>query len=101
MDPDGWLAVDSDARPGDLLHVGRTASVQFEGERALTFRVIRALPDQTYTGWIWLEGYVLGPGGQAVDQRQIFVQSAGLRLLERAGSSRSHRGQPTRRRSLR
>ncbi len=84
-------------RPGDVLYVSRTASVQFDGDRALVFKVIRVDAHTTYEGWIWLAGYVLGPGRQAMDRRLIFVQLAGLRLMERAGSPGSAtrtRGRP-------
>jgi hypothetical protein len=64
--------------PGDVVHVGGEASVQFQGDRSMTFRVIRVDPRRTYDGWLWLEGYVLGPGGNALQRRRIFVQRAGL-----------------------
>jgi hypothetical protein len=65
-------------QPGDVLLVGGPASVQFEGERALTFRVIRVDPRITYDGWLWIDGYVLGPTGDAVERRIIFVRRDGL-----------------------
>ncbi len=65
-------------RPGDVLHVGGAASVQFQGDRALTFRVIRVDPRITYDGWLWLDGYVLGPSGDALERRVIFVKRDGL-----------------------
>lgn len=65
-------------QPGDVLHVGGDASVQFQGDRALTFRVIRIDSRSTYEGWIWLEGYVLGPTGTAIQRRRIFVRRDGL-----------------------
>ncbi|GAA0451687.1 hypothetical protein Ade02nite_76710 [Paractinoplanes deccanensis] len=65
--------------PGVVLHVGADASVQFEGSRALTFRLIRVDPRRTYDGWLWLEGYVLGPTGAALQRRRIFVRRDGLR----------------------
>jgi len=64
---------------GEVLHVGGDASVQFEGERALRFQVIRVDGRSTYDGWIWLEGYVLGPAGNALRRRRIFVRREGLR----------------------
>ena len=66
-------------QPGEVLYVGPEASVQFSGARAITFRVIRVDPRSTYDGWLWLEGYVLGPTGVAVQRRRIFVRRAGLR----------------------
>jgi hypothetical protein len=66
-------------QPGDVLHVGGAASVQFQGDRALTFRVIRVDPRSTYDGWLWLDGYVLGPTGDAIERRVIFVRRDGLR----------------------
>jgi hypothetical protein len=66
-------------QPGDVLYVSGAASVQFDGERALTFRVIRVDSRRTYDGWLWIDGYVLGPRGDAVERRVIFVRHAGLR----------------------
>jgi hypothetical protein len=66
-------------RPGDVVHVGPAASVQFSGDRALTFRIIRVDTRATYDGWIWLDGYVLGPAGNALQRRRIFVREEGLR----------------------
>ena len=66
-------------QPGEVLHVGADASVQFEGARALTFRVIRVDPRSTYDGWLWLEGYVLDGTGTALRRRRIFVRRDGLR----------------------
>lgn len=63
---------------GDVIHVGRTASVQFAGAAAFDFRVIRTWSRETYSGWLWLEGYQLDSTGQAVQRRTIFVQVAGL-----------------------
>ncbi len=66
-------------QPGDVVHVGADASVQFQGDRALRLRVIRVDARSTYEGWIWLEGYVLGPSGAALQRRRIFVRRDGLR----------------------
>jgi hypothetical protein len=66
-------------QPGEVLHVGEEASVQFAGPCELTFRVIRVDPRSTYDGWIWLEGYVLDPAGNAIQRRRIFVRQNGLR----------------------
>ncbi len=68
-------------RPGDVVHVGAEASVQFSGDRALTLRIIRLDPRVTYDGWIWLDGYVVGPAGNALQRRRIFVRQAGLRPI--------------------
>jgi len=65
-------------RPGDVVHVGRRASVQFCDQSAITVRVITVDEKPTYHGWCWLTAYVLDPSGQAVDRREIFVQPAGL-----------------------
>ncbi|MFI6784256.1 hypothetical protein [Micromonospora sp. NPDC050276] len=63
-------------KPGDVLHLTRAASVQFL--RPIFVRVI-GLPDWvTYDGWLWIEGYELGPKGEAVVRRSLFVQKAGL-----------------------
>ncbi|MET0424156.1 MAG: hypothetical protein ABW046_09790 [Actinoplanes sp.] len=65
-------------RPGDVLFVGGAASVQFQGDRSLTIRVIRVDPRITYDGWLWIDGYVLGPSGDATERRMIFVRQEGL-----------------------
>jgi hypothetical protein len=65
-------------QPGDVLFVGGAASVQFQGDRALTFRVIRVDPRRTYEGWLWIDGYVLDAAGDAVERRVIFVRLEGL-----------------------
>jgi hypothetical protein len=64
--------------PGDRLWIDGRASPQFGGDRALTFRVTVVDPKPTYTGWVWLTGYVLDASGEAVQRREIFVQLAGL-----------------------
>ncbi|MBL7261483.1 hypothetical protein JKJ07_45085 [Actinoplanes sp. LDG1-01] len=64
--------------PGEVLHIGDEASVQFAGDRALTFRLIRVDQRSTYDGWLWLEGYVLGADGSAVQRRRVFVRREGL-----------------------
>ena len=74
-------------RPGDIVHVGPEASVQFSGDRALTLRVIRVDPRVTYDGWIWLDGYVLGPAGNALQRRRVFVRQAGRRPVARGTSA--------------
>ena len=79
------------ARPGQVLFVGRQASVQFDGDRGFNFRVIRVADEVTYTGWQWLTGYVLDDVGEAVVRRSIFVQSAGLRPPRRAGQAQAPR----------
>lgn len=74
-------------QPGDLLRVDGRASVQFGGDRALTFRVVSVGPEVPHTDWIWLTGYVLNRRGTATAKRDIFVQLAGLR---RAGEPMPH-----------
>lgn len=73
------LAEQPGLQPGDVVSVGRAASVQFAGDRGFNFRVIHVDDRQTYTGWAWLEGYQLNSTGDAVERRSIFVQRAGLR----------------------
>ncbi|MGY0007229.1 hypothetical protein [Micromonospora sp. I033] len=77
--------------PGDLLRIDGRASVQFAGDRALTFRVVAVCPRPTYTGWVWLTGYVLDRRGQAVDRREVFVQLAGVRRAASAPAPSSSR----------
>ena len=64
-------------RPGEVIRVTRTASVQFAAS-PLLFRVIRVDEKSTYDGWAWLDGYELNSSGEAVDRRSIFVQVGGL-----------------------
>lgn len=66
-------------RSGDVVEVGRKASVQFA--TPILFRVIRVHDWPTYTGWVWLDGYQLNAAGEAVDRRSIFVQMTGLRQV--------------------
>ncbi|WP_243706350.1 hypothetical protein [Micromonospora sp. KC721] len=73
-------------KPGDVVHVGADASVQFGGERSLIFRVIKVCDQPTYHGWVWLTGYVLDRAGNAIDRREIYVQRAGLWLLTPAAT---------------
>lgn len=68
-------------RPGDLLRIGREASVQFTGGSGFVLRLIRVQDWPTYDGWTWLEGYQLNERGEAVDRRTVFVRIAGLRVL--------------------
>lgn len=73
-------------RSGDVLHVTRTASVQFADP--IYFRVIRVHDWPTYHGWVWLDGYQLNTHGDAVERRSIFVQINGLRTLHANGARR-------------
>lgn len=68
-------------QPGEVVLVGPDASVQFAGDRQFRFRVIRVDQRSTYDGWVWLEGYVLGPAGNALQRRRIFVRREGLKPL--------------------
>jgi hypothetical protein len=78
-------------KPGDVLHVGNDASVQFSGDRSLLFRVIKVCDRPTYEGWVWLTGYAIDRAGNAVDRREIYVQRAGLRLINAASASTAAR----------
>lgn len=64
-------------RAGDTYQVGEAASVQFKA-RPIQFRVARVHDWPTYDGWVWLDGYELNAGGEAVARRSIFVQCDGL-----------------------
>lgn len=52
--------------------------MQFSAESAITMRVIYVNERPTYHGWCWLDGYQLDASGDAVERREIFVQTAGL-----------------------
>lgn len=83
------------SQPGDLLRIDDRASVQFAGDRALIFRVVSVCPKSTYTGWVWLTGYVIDRRGQATDRREIFVQLAGLhRAVSTPSPTGSHVTRP-------
>ena len=71
-------------RSGELVRVTGVASVQFAFDRGFIFRVIRVHDWVTYDGWAWLDGYQLGPHGDAVDRRSIFVRVAGLQRARAA-----------------
>ncbi|GAB1688497.1 hypothetical protein [Krasilnikovia sp. M28-CT-15] len=70
---EAWL------KPGRVVRVGGAASVQIQGRRAITLRIVRVDRRATYEGWVWLEGYVLDSRGRAVQRRIVFVLRAGLR----------------------
>jgi hypothetical protein len=79
--------------------VGKEASIQFDGDRGFNFRVNRIEPWDTYPGWIWLTGYVLGGDGMAVESRTIWVQPDGL--VEVQLDLQQFRNTPRRRERLR
>lgn len=64
-------------KPGEVVSVTAAASVQFVVNPIL-FRVIRVHPWETYTGWVWMDGYQLSESGEAVERRTIWVQPEGL-----------------------
>nr|WP_203839063.1 MULTISPECIES: hypothetical protein [Actinoplanes] len=66
-------------RAGDVVLVGRAASVQFAGPAGFAFRVVDVDSRPTYDGWVWLDGYQLDRTGRPVLRRKIFVREAGLR----------------------
>lgn len=69
-------------RAGDVLLIGRAASVQFS--TPILFRMIRIHAWSTYDGWVWLDGYQLDAlTGDAVARRSVFVQLAGVQRLPR------------------
>ncbi|MFF5054881.1 hypothetical protein ACFY1S_17045 [Micromonospora sp. NPDC000663] len=82
--------------PGDLLVIDGRASVQFAGDRALTFRVVCVSDQPTYQGWVWLTGYVLNRRGDATAKREVFVQLAGLRPAVPVTPTQAGRRRPAR-----
>ncbi|MEU7978167.1 hypothetical protein AB0B63_06505 [Micromonospora sp. NPDC049081] len=74
-------------KAGDLVVVGRAASVQFV--EPIRCRVIRVLDWITYDGWCWLDVYQLDAKGDAVARRSIFVQPAGLQVSPAAPTPRT------------
>lgn len=81
-------------RSGDLLHIGRAASVQFALDPFM-FRVVRLPKHVTYDGWMWLAGYQLNGDGDAIEMREIFVQIAGIRSVGIHQARRTDRGERT------
>ncbi|MFY1700153.1 hypothetical protein ACN28G_29690 [Micromonospora sp. WMMA1923] len=78
--------------PGDLVFLGRRASVQFGGDRGLWLRVMSVCDKPTYHGWVWLTGYVIDRAtGEATGRREVFVQLAGLHVELLAMGSRTRR----------
>ncbi|GLZ01626.1 hypothetical protein Acsp02_88770 [Actinoplanes sp. NBRC 103695] len=67
--------------PGDLVELTASASVRFADSRALRLRVTHADPRPTYSGWVWLHGYSVDQDGTVIEQREVFVQLAGLRRI--------------------
>ncbi|MET8153815.1 hypothetical protein ACIBSW_29035 [Actinoplanes sp. NPDC049668] len=72
------MTAERTVRPGDVVLVGRAASVQFTGRASFVFRVMRVDARPTYAGWVWLDGYQLDHNGHTVARRRIFVRQAGL-----------------------
>jgi hypothetical protein len=70
--------VEQTVRAGDVVLVGRAASVQFAGRAGFAFRVACVDARPTYAGWAWLDGYQLDEAGRTVARRRIFVRRAGL-----------------------
>jgi hypothetical protein len=68
-------------RPGDTVTVGKAASVQFSGGRAIRMQLISVGRPVTADGFAWCSGYVLDARGNATDRREVFVRLAGLRRV--------------------
>ncbi|WP_373873097.1 hypothetical protein [Actinoplanes palleronii] len=49
----------------------------------IVVRVIHVHDWTTHLGWVWLLVYELNPAGEAVEQRDIFVQVDGLLVIGR------------------
>ncbi|GIF74227.1 MULTISPECIES: GntR family transcriptional regulator [Asanoa] len=65
---------------GQLLWIGRAASVQFALE-PFPFWLLQIHSNwSTYDGWIWLDGDQLDDSGEVVLRRTIWVQLDGIRL---------------------
>lgn len=79
-------------RSGDVLHIGKAASVQFI-VHPINLRVIRVHDWPTYDGWVWLDGYQLNNSGDAVERRNVFVQIAGLRAVATTPDPRTRNGE--------
>jgi hypothetical protein len=64
-------------QPGDVVLIGRAASVQFAAT-PFAFRVVRVTPATTCDDMVWLDGYELDVFGEAVTKRAIYVRRHGL-----------------------
>lgn len=67
--------------PGTVVAIGGECGLQFSGGRALRLRLVSTDTRSTHEAWMWLTGYVLGPRGEAVARRELYVRWAGLRVL--------------------
>lgn len=82
-------------RSGDLPHLTRAASPQFA--HPITVRVIRVLTDRhTYHGWLWIDAYQLGPNGDAITRRELYLMPAGARCLTSPPTTRPRTTAPPR-----
>jgi hypothetical protein len=63
-------------RSGDVVVIGRAASVQFQ--EPIRMRVIEVDQRTSCPGWAWLHGFQLNEAGDATERRSVFVQLAGL-----------------------
>ncbi|MET8089232.1 hypothetical protein [Micromonospora sp. NPDC005220] len=66
-------------KAGDMLRLDRAVSVQFG--HPITVRVIRVLDWITYDGWAWIDCYQVGPTGDAVARRSLFIQPAHVQYV--------------------
>lgn len=64
---------------GDVLIIGRLASIQFAAKPFL-FRFVKVLRHDHLSVWVWLDGYQLKKTGDAVERREIFVIITGLHI---------------------
>lgn len=77
------MTAESGFRAGDVVHLTAAASVQFT--RPILVRIIREIVDRhTYHGWLWIDGYELGPKGEAVARRELFVMREGMSVQVQA-----------------
>ncbi|MGC4856534.1 hypothetical protein ACLQ24_24965 [Micromonospora sp. DT4] len=80
-------AVARPVKSGDVLLLSTAASVQFR--RPITVRVIRPLVDRhTYQGWLWIDAYEIGPKGDAVARRELYIMPAGARWIDTPAPAR-------------
>ena len=82
-------------RSGDRLHLTRAASPQFV--TPITVRVIRVIADRHPPyGWEWIDCYQLGPSGDAIARRELFVLVEGVdRLTDRPAAVRRPAAAPS------
>lgn len=78
---------------GQVVHIGPDCGVQFASGRDLLMRVAHTEDSKYWDGMAYLTGYILGPTGNAIDHRQVYVIVAGLRTIVAQPDPRTRNGE--------